>query len=676
MMVEAMALDASGNIYIAGSGNTGFPGATTNIGPTGSSDIFIVKLNPAGDQILYATAIGGTGDDQLKDIKVDDAGNVYFIGSTTSQDFPATTLFRPTYPIGGYVAKLAPSGDTLTYATIMSSRITVIDIDVDANGAAFIVGTANSQDLPNTPGVLDPSPANGANDNTYVGYIAKVALDGTALDLATYYGGVNKPVNFVAVRPGGKLLVQVAGNLESVDTALSQQGFSTPTGFSQSRIAIESSGNILVGGAMADSNLVGLKRFTADGAPAALDITVELKSANLNLQMATTPSGQIFLFGDPMGPTGQPSSLTTLHGTQTCLANMAAPDGIAGVNLSNSSGGLFGSVGGTQAVDHAMIVLDSSGTVVHSTFFSTAIEALSVSPVDQRIYAAGKQTIWNQPVTTWQGLLRINPDLIPTNGVAPSCLVHAGTFGVVPVTPGALMTFYGSDLGPGTADDYHTGAQFTLDSDNKVGPNLGGVSITVDGVPAAMLFSWTKQLNFVVPWEVRTDGAAVPICITYNNNKTCVSASTGVMAPGAFQVLGQSATINLDDYSVNYSGNPARRGSFVSVYVTGTGKLTGTLTDGGVSGMPLGTVPGTQTAYFASTADNCSIFSCDSFPKDTMVSLLYVGAASGLVEGVTQINLTIPADMPPGPNKLFVVDFMVPGQDKPVSLPLRIAVAE
>ncbi len=676
MQVQAMAHDASGNVYIAGNANLGFPAATKTIGPAGNSDIFIVKLNASGDQILYATAIGGTAEDRVKDIKVDSAGNVYFVGATLSQDFPATTQFRPSYPIGGYVAKLAPTGATLTYATVLSSRISVLDVDVDANGAAYIVGSANSQDLPSTPGVLDPVPANGVDASTYVGYIAKVALDGTALDLATYYGGAGNAVNFVAIRPGGNLLVQVGGNLESVNTSLSQTAFSTPTGFSQARVMIEDSGSILVGGATPGSGLVALKRFTSEGAPAGLDITVELQSANLNLQMAEIANGQIFLFGDPIGATGQPSSFTTVNATQTCLSNMAGPGGIAGIAQSNGSGGLIGSVGGTAVNNHAMIVLDSAGTVVHSTFFTTGIEAVSVSPVDGRVYASGTQTIWSQPTTMWHGLVRINPELLPTDTLAPSCLVHAATFGVVPVTPGALMTFYGSNLGPGTTGSYTTGAQFTLDADNKVGPNLGGVSITVDGMPAPLLFAWTKQLNFVVPWEVRTDGTAVPVCITYNAETKCVSATTGPIAPGAFQVLGQSATINVDDGTVNYSGNPARRGSAVSVFITGTGKLSGTLTDGGVAGTPLAMVPGTQSAYFASTASNCSIFSCENYPKDTQVQVLYAGAAYGLVEGVTQLNLIIPSDMPSGPNKLFVVDFLLPGKTTPVSVALHISVAE
>lgn len=141
----------------------------------------------------------------------------------------------------------------------------------------------------------------------------------------------------------------------------------------------------------------------------------------------------------------------------------------------------------------------------------------------------------------------------------------------------------------------------------------------------------------------------------------------------------QSAALN-QDFSVNQPLNPAPRGSAVSVYITGTGALNGNTRDGGVAnvppGTPLASVPGTQSAYFVSSAAGCTIFSCPTFPGSTNVPVIYAGAAPDLVEGVTQINLVIPQDIPPGPNKLFVVQFQLPGEENPIPLLVRISVAE
>src|SRR5207302_4885839 len=54
----------------------------------GTWDAFVAKLNPDGSDVLYATYLGGVGDDQGNSIAVDLAGNAYVIGSTGSPNFP------------------------------------------------------------------------------------------------------------------------------------------------------------------------------------------------------------------------------------------------------------------------------------------------------------------------------------------------------------------------------------------------------------------------------------------------------------------------------------------------------------------------------------------------------------------------------------------------------------
>ena len=79
------------------------------------------KLNPGGNTLLYATYIGGRGDDRAAGIAVDSSGQVYIAGSTASLDFPLVSSIRPT--LGGtrdaFVVKLNAIGNLLLYSTYL-----------------------------------------------------------------------------------------------------------------------------------------------------------------------------------------------------------------------------------------------------------------------------------------------------------------------------------------------------------------------------------------------------------------------------------------------------------------------------------------------------------------------------------------------------------------------------
>lgn len=89
---QGVALDAAGNILVTGDTiATDFPVANalqaTN---AGASDAFVTVLNPAGSAFLFSTYLGGSGDENCcADIAVNDSGDAFVTGMTTSLDFPA-----------------------------------------------------------------------------------------------------------------------------------------------------------------------------------------------------------------------------------------------------------------------------------------------------------------------------------------------------------------------------------------------------------------------------------------------------------------------------------------------------------------------------------------------------------------------------------------------------------
>jgi hypothetical protein len=55
-----------------------------------------MKLSADGSALLYSSYLGGSGFDDGYGIAVDEAGNAYVTGSTSSTDFPTANALQPT----------------------------------------------------------------------------------------------------------------------------------------------------------------------------------------------------------------------------------------------------------------------------------------------------------------------------------------------------------------------------------------------------------------------------------------------------------------------------------------------------------------------------------------------------------------------------------------------------
>ncbi len=56
----------------------------------GAHDIFLCKMDPLGTKLLYSTYLGGSGREVFNGLALDNSGNVYLAGSARSSDFPTT----------------------------------------------------------------------------------------------------------------------------------------------------------------------------------------------------------------------------------------------------------------------------------------------------------------------------------------------------------------------------------------------------------------------------------------------------------------------------------------------------------------------------------------------------------------------------------------------------------
>lgn len=190
--VESVALDRNGNAYVAGSTSSSdlqtTPGAFQSTNQF--TDVFIAKLNSTGNAAVYVTYLGGSGEERTPKIAVDEDGNVYVTGVTSSADFPTThNAFQRKQPgfSAPFVAKLNAGGDSLVYGTYLgaaSSLDPVVGMGVDAEGQVIIAGNTSSDTFPTTPGAFQKR-RGGFND----AFVARLNRDGSALIYATYLGG-------------------------------------------------------------------------------------------------------------------------------------------------------------------------------------------------------------------------------------------------------------------------------------------------------------------------------------------------------------------------------------------------------------------------------------------------------------------------------------------------------
>ncbi len=217
-----IAIDANYNVYVTGkTSSTNFPttpGAFSRTHKGGNYDIFIIKLNQTGSQLVYSTFIGGSGTDWAFGIDIDSIRNAVITGRTRSSDFPITknaynkTLKGGTYG-DCYVLKLNQSGSNLIFSTFIGGDDSdqAYDIELDSIGNILIVGDTESSNFPVT---LD------ANQSSLKGlrdaFICKLSWNGSKLLYSSYLGGTSYEYgNAISLDFAGN--AYITGDTESID---------------------------------------------------------------------------------------------------------------------------------------------------------------------------------------------------------------------------------------------------------------------------------------------------------------------------------------------------------------------------------------------------------------------------------------------------------------------------
>jgi hypothetical protein len=165
---RSVATDGISNIYIGGTGSTGFP-VTPGVFQTtlaNAQDAVAIKFTTTGSRV-WATYCGGSYSDIAYGIAVDAAGNAIITGSTPSADYPVYNALQGTKNGGPdvFITKFNSTASALIWSTFYGGTLgdNSQGIAVDGSGNVVIAGYTNSADFP-TYNPWQASYGGGSND--------------------------------------------------------------------------------------------------------------------------------------------------------------------------------------------------------------------------------------------------------------------------------------------------------------------------------------------------------------------------------------------------------------------------------------------------------------------------------------------------------------------------------
>ncbi len=221
---RSIAVDNNGNMYIGGqTSSTDFPTANAfddiHEG-IGTHDGFVTCLSATGDDILFSSYIGGTSDEDVKDITIDAEGNILVTGYTYGSFVLTNALYTvPSGDSDAFVMKINSTSWTVIYATYIGGdeRDIGMSISTDNDGNAYVTGKTQSSEHGN---IRYPIVEVNAYDSTHNGgddcFLSVISDDGNELLYSSFIGGSGSDEgNSVVVDENG--IVFIAGTTSSSD---------------------------------------------------------------------------------------------------------------------------------------------------------------------------------------------------------------------------------------------------------------------------------------------------------------------------------------------------------------------------------------------------------------------------------------------------------------------------
>jgi uncharacterized protein (TIGR03437 family) len=535
------------------------------------------------------------------------------------------------------ITKLTADASTIIYSTSIAAAVSS-SLAVDQAGSAYVTGTA-MPGLPTTAGadqsVLD---CVAEEPTCRGGFVVKLSPTGV-MQYGTYYWS---PVTAIAVNSHGEAWITGAAR--------------HPYGTSAFVAMFNNRGQRLFARGFGG----GLRVFSHNTYGGGLAIAVDAKDAAYAVGYGSydvpttagtiqpgkagyyTAAAYIVKFND----TGNIVYGTYLDGTSAGAVTVD-DEGRAYVATGGSPASTFAATCGLQLGQKLLVLNADATTLLSSRDIPGGVLAMSHDGKGA-VYVAGN-TRSTAFLSTPGAYLKHYPfgsmgsgfaakfDFTQPAKPAMSCVVNAANFWAGrnrydfdgSVAPGEVVTLFGRGFEPGA-----------------------NLKLKFDGEPAPILYADTGQINAVVPFKT---GRSTPFTLMSIHNGAEVlgpyELPVSAAAPGIFATYMRPADLGMapnamaaavnEDGSVNSSTNPATPGSVISIFATGAGAFNQQIEDGS---------PGPLEPPFPAPVlgVGARILAPSVYVPGTAAEVLFAGQAPGLIAGIVQVNVRIPADTPDG----------------------------
>jgi uncharacterized protein (TIGR03437 family) len=569
LRTAAMTTDKSGNTYLTGTRNWD----TTKTSLSAQLAAFVTKIDPAGNKV-FTKIFGGTGADQPTAIAVDPSGNIYVAGTTNSADLLVSNALQST-PGNSFIVKFSGDGNSVLYATywggyepVLGYTTEIDAIATDTSGNLYITGTTGDMNYPVTAGMPQDAPF------AVYGYAAFITKISAAGDKMIYSGTVigGPPVCSQQVQcadipfrtSGASIAVDAAGNAyvaaNSNGVPAAIQGESHPGGAFVMKVRADGSGLAFV-------NNIGYTNAKSNGSTTLASIAVDgagntylAGSTSDPLFPATNGAFQTTLAGGTDAFAAKLSSdgstvlwATYLGGAGTDAANFIAADAngnawVVGTTSSNQ----FPNANGWSAGNEFLAGFNSAGsTLTYSGRYpsGTVAQGIGLDATAGFVHAAGNAGV----------VVAITPSK------PPALLIYGLTNAAGGETTGRVATYemvsiYGPNIGPKTP------VTASPDSSGEYPTVLGGVTVSALGANAQLLYVSSSQINAIVM------GSQYPSTMQVVNGGVASAAFPLVQVQSSPEVFhnpdGSAIALNAHG-TLNSQSNRAPLGSIVEIFVSG-----------------------------------------------------------------------------------------------------------
>ncbi len=680
---HAIAVDQSGNVYLTGLTNShDFPVSAKAFQPTYGPDVsittgtficgngfhaFAVKLNTAGNQLVYSTYLEGTGNDLGYGIAIDSVGNAYITGNTISTDFPTTPGAYQTafgggestgtcvHPSDAFVTKLNPTGTGLVYSTFLGgsdNEGTVGGIAVDSSGNAFITGSTQSSNFPTTTGAFQTK-SGGGTASTGVAqpdvFITKLNPSGSALIYSTYLGGSGEDIGY-GIALDSSENAYVTGLTTSTNFPVTSGAIQSVFGggpFDAFVAELNASGSALVYSTyLGGSNDDEATAIAVDSLGSAY-ITGTSNSTNYPVTanaIQAANKGGYDAFVTKVSPQGQSLVYSTyLGGTDDDQGNGIAVDGSGNAFVTGYSfASDFPLKNPIQSTNRAL----SNGNT--NAFVAEIGSSLTgTTPSATTLTSSATQTVFGQSVT-------FTATVSGAGGTPTGAMVFSdagSSIGSLSLSNGqAALTISSLGTGPHSITASYSGdATFAASTSAAVPETVSQAGTTVALTSSSVSVSFGQSVTFTAMVSVVSPGAGTPTGNISFNDGANTLATMPVTSSGVVSFSTSSLAIGTHSIAAAYAGDTnfqAHTSGEVAVVVNWPAPYQGppsvlSITAGsGPVGMALN--PATERIYVANQSSN-NVTVIDA-TTNLVVTTIPVGKAPSAVAVNAQTNTIYVAD--------------------------------